>query len=55
MQKLTDVTVLADILVTIFQSERRMFQYMSHVVHDLCRSSTLCNTGGKSKGHIKRG
>jgi hypothetical protein len=35
IQKLTDVTLLADILVTIYQCERRTFRYMSHVVHDV--------------------
>ena len=32
IQMLTDVTLLADILVTIY---RRTFRYMSHVVHDV--------------------
>ena len=35
IQKLTDETVLADILVTIFQCERRTFRYMCHVIHDM--------------------
>ena len=35
IQKLTNVTPLAYILVTIYQCERRMFCYMSNVVHDV--------------------
>ena len=35
LEKIKDVCVLSDVLVTLHQCERRTFRYMSHVVHDV--------------------